>query len=84
MNQFLDWVNGVNETEPILKAGIAHLWLIMLHPFDDGNGRLSRVVTDYLLSQHFPSLMQMISFSKQVSLDKKIIIGYWKPLVKIA
>jgi len=58
MGQFLFWVNDVNETEPILKAGIAHLWLIMIHPFDDGNGRISRAVTDYLLSKHFPFLMQ--------------------------
>jgi Fic family protein len=74
MGQFLYWVNEINETEPILKAGIAHLWLIMIHPFDDGNGRISRAVTDYLLSKHFPFLMQIISFSKQVSLDKK---GYY-------
>ncbi len=74
MKPFLFWVNEVNETEPILKAGIAHLWLIMLHPFDDGNGRISRAVTDYLLSKHFPLLMQIISFSKQVSLDRK---GYY-------
>jgi len=71
MDKFLFWVNEVNETEPIIKAGIAHLWLIMIHPFDDGNGRISRAVTDYLLSKHFPLLMQIISFSKQVSLDKK-------------
>ena len=74
MNKFLFWVNNVNEIDPILKAGIAHLWLIMIHPFDDGNGRISRAVTDYLLSKHFPLLLQNISLSKQVSLDKK---GYY-------
>jgi Fic family protein len=74
MNQFLSWVNELNETDPILKAGIAHLWLIIIHPFDDGNGRISRAVTDYLLFKKFPFLMQIISFSKQISLDKK---GYY-------
>jgi Fic family protein len=74
MNQFLFWVNDANETEPILKAGIAHLWLITLHPFDDGNGRISRAVTDYLLSKHFPKLMQIISFSKHVSLDSYYLV----------
>jgi Fic family protein len=77
MNQFLSWINAVNETDPILKAGIAHLWLIMIHPFDDGNGRVSRAVTDYLLAKQFPWLMQIISFSKHVSLDKK---GYYSVL----
>jgi Fic family protein len=77
VNQFLSWVNSVNETDPILKAGIAHLWLIMIHPFDDGNGRVSRAVTDYLLAKQFPWLMQIISFSKHVSLDKK---GYYSVL----
>lgn len=74
MSQFLSWVNAINETDPILKAGIAHLWLIMIHPFDDGNGRVSRAVTDYLLAKNFPWLMQIISFSKHISLDKT---GYY-------
>lgn len=77
MNNFLFWINTVNETDPILKAGIAHLWLIMIHPFDDGNGRVSRAITDYLLAKQFPWLMQIISFSKHVSLDKK---GYYSVL----
>jgi len=77
MNHFLSWINAGNETDPILKAGIAHLWLIMIHPFDDGNGRVSRAVTDYLLAKKFPWLMQIISFSKHVSLDKK---GYYSVL----
>lgn len=71
MSQFLSFVNQANNSDPILKAGIAHLWFIMIHPFEDGNGRVGRAITDSLLARSFPLLMQVISFSKQVSLDKK-------------
>ncbi|MCK5718117.1 MAG: Fic family protein [Thiomargarita sp.] len=74
MSQCLFWINQDKDIHPILKAGIAHLWLIMIHPFDDGNGRISRAVTDYVLTKHFPLLMHYISLSKQVSLDRK---GYY-------
>jgi len=71
MSQFLSFVNQANDSTPILKAGIAHLWFIMIHPFDDGNGRVGRAITASLLARSFPLLMQVISFSKQVGLDKK-------------
>jgi len=71
MNQFLQWINGNNEPEPLLKAGIAHLWFIMIHPFDDGNGRLGRAITDYQLAGNYPAVMQLVSFSKHISIDRK-------------
>jgi hypothetical protein len=43
MERFLDWVNSSNEQELLIKAGIAHLWFIMIHPFDDGNGRIAEL-----------------------------------------
>ncbi len=49
----------------------------MIHPFDDGNGRVGRAVTDYIMSVNFPFLMQIISFSKHFNLDRK---GYYKIL----
>jgi Fic family protein len=79
MKQFLDWVNTNEEQNPIIKAGIAHLWFIMIHPFDDGNGRVGRAITDYIMSLNYPSLMQLISFSKHFSLDRK---GYYTVLEK--
>lgn len=51
LEQFLNWFNHSNEVPPFLKAGIAHLWFITLHPFDDSNGRLARVITDKALAQ---------------------------------
>lgn len=51
MDGFLNWVNEENESSPILKAGIAHLWFETLHPMDDGNGRIGRNVMDLLLAR---------------------------------
>lgn len=77
MTRFFDWVNTLNDTDPLLKAGIAHLYFIMIHPFDDGNGRIGRAVTDHLLARSYPSLMELVSFSKYISLNKK---GYYRVL----
>ncbi|MBF0451578.1 MAG: Fic family protein [Candidatus Magnetomorum sp.] len=77
MKLFLDWLNNDNNTNPIFKAGIAHLWLVMIHPFDDGNGRICRAVSDYVLSKKFPSLVHMISLSREISKDQK---GYYSIL----
>ena len=74
MDRFLQWVHEDNEQDPILKAGIAHFWFIMIHPFDDGNGRVGRAVTDYLLAGSYPALMGIVSFSKHISKDRK---GYY-------
>ncbi len=51
---FLDWFNRTRheaDIDPLLRAGIAHLWFVTLHPFDDGNGRLARAITDLALAQ---------------------------------
>jgi Fic family protein len=77
MDQFLCWVNSNNEPEPLIKAGITHLWFIMIHPFDDGNGRIGRAVTDYQLAGNYPAVMQLASFSKHISMDRK---GYYRIL----
>lgn len=79
MEIFLNWVNSDDDYNPLIKAGIAHLWFIMIHPFDDGNGRVGRAITDYIMTTNYPSLMQVISFSKHFSLDRK---GYYKVLEK--
>lgn len=77
MGVFLNWANTNDDQNPLLKAGIAHLWFIMIHPFDDGNGRVGRAITDYLMSLNYPALMQLISFSKHFSKDRK---GYYAVL----
>ncbi|MBQ9340513.1 MAG: Fic family protein [Paludibacteraceae bacterium] len=51
MDVFLDWLNTADTLDPLLKAGMAHLWFVNIHPFDDGNGRLARTITDMLLAR---------------------------------
>ncbi|MBU2539002.1 MAG: DUF4172 domain-containing protein, partial [Proteobacteria bacterium] len=77
MDQFFSWVNSINEPEPLIKAGITHLWFVMIHPFDDGNGRIGRAITDYQLAGNYPAVMQFASFSKHISIDRK---GYYRIL----
>ena len=49
--EFLDWFNNGPEVDPVLKAGIAHLWFVTIHPFDDGNGRIARAIADLCLAR---------------------------------
>ena len=51
MKQFLAWINGPSEVDPVLKAGVAHFWFVTIHPFEDGNGRIARAIADMVLSQ---------------------------------
>jgi len=51
LQRFLDWFNASAEEPALVRAGIAHLWLVTIHPFDDGNGRVSRAVTDLAIAQ---------------------------------
>ena len=51
MQRFLDWFNAPSDTDPVLKAGIAHLWFLTIHPFEDGNGRIARALGDLLLAR---------------------------------
>ena len=51
MQEWLDWVNQKDDTDSILKSAIAALWFVIIHPFFDGNGRISRTITDMLLAR---------------------------------
>ncbi len=77
MERFLSWVNSTNEPDPLIKAGITHLWFIMIHPFDDGNGRIGRAITDFQLTGSFPAVMRLASLSTHISKDRK---GYYRLL----
>lgn len=70
MNQFLDWFNDEKILDPVLKAGIAHLWFITLHPFDDGNGRIARALTDMQLCKADGSSKRFYSMSAQILLQR--------------
>lgn len=67
LEQFLTWFNTLPEgLEGLLRAGLAHLWFATLHPFEDGNGRLARAITDMALSQDERQPMRLFSLSAQI------------------
>lgn len=58
-------------TDPVLKAAIAHLWFVSIHPFSDGNGRLARTITDMLLAKSDATPYRFYSMSTQIALARK-------------
>ncbi len=68
---FLDWFNGSAEMDPVLKAGISHLWFVTLHPFDDGNGRIARAITDMQLARADGSAQRFYSMSARIRKERK-------------
>lgn len=72
MDEFLAWVNAANEgMDPVLKAAVAHLWFVAIHPFDDGNGRLTRTITDLLLAKADGFPLRFYSMSAEILRAKK-------------
>ena len=68
---FLAWANGMSKDAPLIKAGLAHLWFVTLHPFDDGNGRIARAVGDLFLARADGSPQRFYSLSAQIQRDRK-------------
>ena len=71
MDVFLSWIESKNEIDSVLKAAIAHLWFITIHPFDDGNGRLARAIMDMLLARSENSKIRFYSVSNQIYKEHK-------------
>ncbi len=68
---FLEWANASAPLPPLIKAGLAHLWLVTLHPFDDGNGRIARAIGDLFLARADASPQRFYSLSAQIQRDRK-------------
>ncbi len=66
MNLFLEWINKTCDIDPVIKAAIAHLWFVAIHPFDDGNGRLTRTITDMMLSRSDGQRLRFYSMSAEI------------------
>jgi Fic family protein len=66
MSQFLAWANGADDTDPVLRAALAHLWFVAIHPFDDGNGRIARAIGDWALARSENSSQRFYSMSAQI------------------
>jgi Fic family protein len=71
MQQFINWFNTQTEKDPVLKAAIAHLWFVTIHPFDDGNGRIARAITDLQLARSDSNYQRFYSMSAQIQLERK-------------
>lgn len=69
--RFLDWCEAQKDVPPLLKAGLAHLWLVTLHPFDDGNGRVARAVCDLMLSRSDGEPYRYYSVSSQIQTERE-------------
>lgn len=80
MDKFLDWFNNDNSLDLVLKAAVAHFWFIIIHPFDDGNGRIGRAITDMLLARAEDSGERFYSMSSQILIERKY---YYEVLQKV-
>jgi Fic family protein len=70
MNSFLDWFNANSDIDMVMKAGLAHLWFVSIHPFDDGNGRIARAITDMALARSENSSQRFYSMSTQIRQER--------------
>ncbi len=71
MNRFLKWFNENDKIDLVIKAAVAHLWFVTIHPFQDGNGRITRALTDMLLAQSDKSAQRFYSMSAQIRIERK-------------
>lgn len=71
MQQFITWFNTPSEQDAVLKAAVAHLWFVTIHPFDDGNGRIARAITDLQLARSDSNYQRFYSMSAQIQLERK-------------
>lgn len=74
MDRFLGYVNIMNGENGYIEAAIAHLWFVIIHPFDDGNGRIARTITDMILARHEKRAFRLYSMSAAINDNKK---GYY-------
>jgi Fic family protein len=71
VSDFLNWFESDHKDDPLIKAGLAHLWFVTLHPFDDGNGRIARAVGDMALARSENSAQRFFSLSTQIQRERK-------------
>jgi len=71
MKRFLEWFEEDRSTDLVLKSGVAHLWFVTIHPFDDGNGRIARAIADMVLARSERSPQRFYSMSAQIRQEGK-------------
>lgn len=67
----INWIELQNDIDPVLKSAIVHLWFITIHPFEDGNGRITRAITELLLARSDNSVKRFYSMSSQIRIERK-------------
>jgi Fic family protein len=70
MRRFLDWFNGDQPADAVMKAALAHLWFVTIHPFEDGNGRIARAITDLALAKAEGTGQRFYSMSSQIMRER--------------
>ncbi|MDR2979700.1 MAG: Fic family protein, partial [Bacteroidales bacterium] len=80
MNKFINWINEKPKVDSVMKSAIAHLWFVTIHPFDDGNGRIARAISDMLLARSDGGSQRFYSMSNQILKERK---KYYSALEKI-
>ena len=70
MQKFLAWLNSDKDIDPVIVAGIAHLWFVTIHPFEDGNGRIARAIADLALARSEHSAQRFYSMSSQIRTER--------------
>ena len=71
MRAFLKWFEDTQDIDPVIKAGIAHLWFVTIHPFEDGNGRIARAIADMALARAEGTKERFYSMSYQIEAERK-------------
>lgn len=71
MADFLDWFNNHDNINSVIRSAIAHFWFVSIHPFEDGNGRLARILSDMLLARADKSEFRFYNISSQINKDKR-------------
>ncbi|MDZ4404063.1 Fic family protein [Prosthecobacter sp.] len=71
MQSFLDWFEARISIDPVLKSGVAHLWFVTIHPFEDGNGRIGRAIADLALARADGAAERFYSMSTQIEAERK-------------
>jgi Fic family protein len=72
MRAFIDWFNATDTIDGIIKAALAHLWLVTIHPFEDGNGRIARAIADMALARSEATPQRFYSMSSQIRNERKV------------
>lgn len=80
MDSFLKWFNDNDKLDPVFKSAIAHFWFIIIHPFDDGNGRIARAISDLMLARADRTTERYYSMSSQILVERK---QYYEILQKV-